>query len=202
MSRTNNSEFDEKGYLAVPAMVEITEDFHRLEAKAVAVNFNRKPDGSSSVRFAESLQVGGSSERYNFPDLRDMHYRLKPIVEKHIGKKLLTTYYFDRVYYPGNELTKHVDRPACEISVSLHISTNMSPEAAAWPLQFEKDGVHGSVAMPNPGDAVIYKGDLVPHWRDPMPGTEDSDEYFHQVFFHYVLADGWNVEHAGDPGTC
>ncbi len=46
-----------------------------------------------------------------------------------------------------------------------------------------------------PGDGMIYKGCERPHWREPMPGKKKTwwnrkEDYYHQIFFHYVLADG------------
>ena len=29
-----------------------------------------------------------------------------------------------------------------------------------------------------------------PHWRDSMPGSQWGNNYYHQIFFHYVLQDG------------
>ncbi len=51
----------------------------------------------------------------------------------------------------------------------------------------------------NPGDAVLYRGMEVPHWREKMGGNKDS--YFHQIFLHYVRADGYFLEFAYDQGT-
>lgn len=200
MSRTNNLEFENKGYLFVPAMIKLDSEIVRPEPENDDIPAEYKPwfEGLNRIGVGDR-QVEGSIERYKSPEFKDIYYQVKPVVEKHIGKKLLPTYFFDRVYYPGQPLKKHVDRFECEISLSMHISTNLSREDAAWPLKFLKDGEHHSVTMPNPGDAVIYKGDSVPHWRDPMPGVKDSDDYFHQVFFHWVLADGYYVEHAYDP---
>ena len=46
-------------------------------------------------------------------------------LEEALGRKLYNTYYYDRFYYPGQALSLHADRDACEISVSIHISTNL-----------------------------------------------------------------------------
>ena len=54
-------------------------------------------------------------------------------LEEAIGRKLYNTYYYDRFYYPGQELTRHADRDACEISVSVHVSTNLEGKDADWP---------------------------------------------------------------------
>ena len=60
-------------------------------------------------------------------------------------------------------------------------------------------GENRSVLL-EPGDAMLYKGCERPHWRDPLPKeyerkwygkkVEKKGLYYHQVFFHYVLADG------------
>lgn len=47
-------------------------------------------------------------------------------LEEAIGKKLYNTYYYDRFYNPGQALSNHADRPACEISVTVHISSNLN----------------------------------------------------------------------------
>jgi len=50
----------------------------------------------------------------------------------------------------------------------------------------------------------VYKGCERPHWREPMPGSNkkifDKKEelYYHQIFFHYVLADGERAHCAWD----
>ena len=58
---------------------------------------------------------------------------------------------------------------------------------------------------------MIYKGCERPHWRDPMPGTPKGkkskklfgkaptqEQYYHQIFFHYVLQDGERAQCAWD----
>ena len=57
-----------------------------------------------------------------------------------------------------------------------------------------------------PGDGVVYKGCERPHWRNKMPGFLDTvinsskvdDLYYHQIFFHYVLQDGYRTNFAYD----
>jgi len=59
----------------------------------------------------------------------------------------------------------------------------------------------------NDGDAVLYKGCERDHWREPLPSNNNlikrlmkkpDDTYHHQVFFHYVLANGTRVHCAND----
>ena len=98
---------------------------------------------------------------------------------------MYNTYYYDRFYYPGQELTKHADRDACEISISVHVSTNLEGKDADWALLDQDtdtytDKKKTTVLVPGenrslvlkPGDGLLYKGCERPHWRDPMPGVQ------------------------------
>ena len=141
-----------------------------------------------------------------------------------MGRKLYNTYYYDRYYFPGQALTKHADRDACEISVTMHISTNLPDDLKDWVIKIKTpdkytDKKKSAVLVPgeertcvlNPGDGMIYKGCERPHWRDPMPGTPlgkknkklfgkkiTQEQYYHQIFFHFVLQDGERAHCAWD----
>lgn len=138
-------------------------------------------------------QVHGSLARYNHPKFRKYHYQIKNRIEEIINDKLYPTYYYDRFYFKGQDLTRHTDREACEVSLSLHISNNLNYD---WPIWFETENGEWHEVVCNPGDGVLYKGITVPHWRDKMKG--DYKSYFHQIFFHYVRRDGHYVQHAFD----
>ena len=167
-------------------------------------------------------QVEGSTSRYWHPQYRAIHSGIRMKLEKIIGRKLYNTYYYDRFYYPGQELTKHADRDACEISVSVHISTNLEGKDADWPFCIKTpdtytDEKKTTVLIPGenrslvlkPGDGLLYKGCERPHWREPMPlprrrkrdillRKEQKEYYYHQIFFHYVLQDGIRAHCAWD----
>lgn len=95
-------------------------------------------------------------------------------------KKLLVKNYYQhillRVYTKGAELTKHTDRPSCEISVTV----NLNDSGEEWPLYFA-----GTPVITKPGDAIIYKGIEVEHWREKFTGDFQA-----QVFLHYVRKEG------------
>ena len=55
-----------------------------------------------------------------------------PIVEKESNLKLFPTYAYWRYYVFGGTLTKHIDRPACEISVTACIKKYDN-----WPIIVE-----------------------------------------------------------------
>lgn len=143
----------------------------------------------------DEVQVQNSLGRYSHPKYKDAHWHIKNVVENVIGEKIYPTYYYERFYFKGAELKRHFDRPSCEISVSYNVSSNLDYD---WPLYFQgKNSDEPPVAITClPGDGVIYRGEDLWHWREPMKGNHKS--YFHQVFFHFVRANGPYVHYAGD----
>jgi hypothetical protein len=102
-------------------------------------------------------------------------------VEAKAGVSVYPTYSYFRVYKKGDVLKKHKDRPSCEISLSL--SLGYDPDEP-WPLWV--DSGSGATAVPmKKGDAVLYKGCDVLHWREEFQGN-----YAAQVFLHYVDQQG------------
>jgi hypothetical protein len=104
-----------------------------------------------------------------------------PILSKTINCELYPTYSYLRIYVKGALLDKHTDRPSCEVSATLPISYD-SP--AIWPLYIEA-GENVTRVELEPGDALIYKGIEIPHWREAFEGERQV-----QVFLHYVKKDG------------
>jgi len=127
-------------------------------------------------------QVDNSYVAYGLPVSEALMGYLLPFMEEKTGYKLFPTYSYGRVYLNGAALARHVDRPACEISLSLTISES---GGKPWPLQCET--LTGEVAAITlaPGDMMIYKGLEVPHWREPFAGERQL-----QLFLHYVRQDG------------
>ena len=106
---------------------------------------------------------------------------LLPRLEIETGIALYPTYAYFRVYKHGDVLKRHTDRPACEVSVSLSLGYTGNE---SWPIWIEQAGDGKSVAL-EPGDALVYKGVQLPHWRDSFSGERAA-----QVFMHYVDRDG------------
>lgn len=123
--------------------------------------------------------------------------KLRPMAEEKTGKSLLPTYTYARAYFHENELMPHLDREACEYSLTLQVSHIGGP----WPIwtSLEKDW-HQAMAkgdavehvMDN-GDVVLYKGCEHLHWRYPFEGDQQV-----QIFVHYVDANGPYKDHAND----
>lgn len=97
-------------------------------------------------------------------------------MEQETGLKLIPTYSFSRVYSYNADLKKHKDRPSCEVSVTAMWGSDGVP----WPIFM--DGVKCEM---QPGDAVIYLGCELEHWRENFEG-----DWHAQSFLHYVDANG------------
>ena len=190
--------FDRNGYLYVPDAVDFKSlycsppvDKEGQRITGIERHFLRQKTEFNSVE----PQVNGSLARYNNPFYKRTHYSLMKQIEGILGMDLLPTYFFDRFYYEGQELARHTDRPSCEISATVQISTNRDE---AWPIWFQRpDQTENSVSMKN-GDMVLYRGCEREHWREPLTG---ENSYHHQIFFHYVNAQGPYVHYAYDRGV-
>jgi hypothetical protein len=131
------------------------------------------------------FQVLGTPSQYAEPRIERLLLRLQPRIEALSGLKLYPTYSYVRVYAHDDVLTKHRDRPACEISVSLALGFKAE---ISWPLWIEGPCGIAAVRM-QPGDAVLYRGVECWHWRDRFPG-----EHAVQCFLHYVDQNGENAD--------
>ena len=213
-SWTRNEFFDTNGYLIIKNLCDPKKLFHSVPKERGLFNW-KGSDKLDKFTYEEvETQVNGSVARYWHPQYRKIHSEIRLILERIIRRKLYNTYYYDRFYFPGQELKKHTDRPACEISVTIHVSTNIKESWPIWiktPDTFEDSTMKTVVASGedrfihlDAGDGMIYKGCERPHWRDPMPGlleskiNKDESLYYHQIFFHYVLQDGIRAHHAWD----
>lgn len=105
-------------------------------------------------------------------------------VEAESNLKLSPTYAYWRYYVFGATLKKHIDRPACEVSITACIK-----KYDDWPLIIE-----GNSFELEEGDALLYAGCDQLHGR---PGVYKG-EGMAQVFLHYVNKNGPNQHHAYD----
>ena len=136
---------------------------------------------------------------YTMENLSDF---LLPKIESAVGMKLLSTYTYFRVYKAGDILEKHIDRSACEISISLCLRK----KGNIWPIyanntDYKKEHNLGEGCttriMLEEGDMMIYRGHELVHWREPYTeGTKLA-----QAFLHYVDANGPHTEWKNDKGS-
>lgn len=106
---------------------------------------------------------------------------LQPKIEIITSKKLIPTYSYGRIYYTNSELKRHRDRFACEYSATICLDV----DETEWPICIKGRDGNEYVVKQKPGDALIYKGCELEHWRVPFTGTEHV-----QYFLHYVDSEG------------
>jgi hypothetical protein len=125
-------------------------------------------------------QSPNSHSIYNHISFLELLCEKTPEVSKLIEETVLPTYSYARVYKEGSVLENHVDRDACEISLTLHLDGDYP-----WPIWIETPQKEKKFVSLNPGDAMVYLGRIAPHWREEYKGS-----YYSQVFLHYVRSRG------------
>jgi hypothetical protein len=128
-------------------------------------------------------QVPSAHSHWGDSTLDALLLGLSSSVESAIGWRLLPTYAYARLYVEGDLLPRHRDRHECEVAVTIHLGHigHLIPP----PIHFAPAGQPEVAVRQGTGDAVIYCGDSVEHWRERFEG-----QYFGQLFLNYVRADG------------
>ena len=123
-------------------------------------------------------QVPNTYSHYSDIVMETLLLKLQPLMEKTTELKLIPNYSYARIYKKGDVLKRHKDRFSCEISTTLNLGGD------PWPIYLEpseKEGLKGIKVNLNSGDMLIYKGNLLEHWREPFNGEDCA-----QVFLHYT----------------
>jgi len=176
-----DASFAEKGYrvlhgaLPAPLLGEVRQITAPLVSQSQR-GLMIEPDGIAA----------GASSWYGHLPLEGILDFLRPSIERVVGDKLLPTYSFVRCYPRGTRLARHRDRPSCEVSVTLPVAGS---DDAAWPIHLGTHDRTLAVVDLAPGDALVYAGMELWHWRQPL----DADWRL-QLFLHYVRRDGPNAE--------
>jgi hypothetical protein len=141
---------------------------------------------------------------YHYPPMLFFLWGLTPIVSEIVGRKLLPSYDYFRIYREGDICRVHYDRPSCEHSLSLTLDYS---DGVEWPLEVGKEHATPSAKVEEDfgdescasismkvGDAVLYNGVHHRHGRtQPNPNAWSA-----HLFLHWVDADGPYRDHAFD----
>ena len=133
-------------------------------------------------------QVPNTYSHYGDVAMETLLLAVQPVMEKQTKLKLIPTYAYARIYKKGDVLHRHKDRFSCEISTTLNLGGD------PWPIYIEKnpkkgglkdgkyvsDYTKGTKVVLAPGDMLVYKGNILEHWRDAFDGQDCG-----QVFLHY-----------------
>ena len=140
-------------------------------------------------------QVPETYSHYSDTAMETLLLAVQPKMEKQTGLKLYPTYSYARIYKKGDILHRHKDRLSCEISTTLNLGGD------EWPIYLENKKNVGNVSevdpetgknyliktknkgtkiILKPGDMLVYKGQILEHWREVFLGNDCA-----QVFLHY-----------------
>jgi len=178
-SQNNSKIFEKNKYIYCPELLKVE------VANEVAQGIQKLIDEGHST---QDEQCPLSHSIGHKPLLDSLLEQLTPIISEVTGKKLYPTYAYARKYAPGDELKIHKDRSSCEISATITLGF----KGDQWPIHVghNEDKSDSKKIDMNVGDAVIYKGCELFHWREKYTEGESQT----QIFVHYVDADGPNKE--------
>ena len=130
----------------------------------------------------EDPQIPNTYSHYADPVMETLLVKVLPVMKKETGLDLCPTYSYARAYKNGDELTRHKDRPSCEISTTINLG------GEPWPIFLEpsgEEGKPGTKVLLEVGDMLVYSGCDLEHWREPFDGNICG-----QVFLHYNHVNG------------
>ena len=152
--------------------IKLLTDYCRIKHRLNFDNFDFSIPGNADTYF------------YGDPLMESLMVNKLEIMKKETGMELLPTYAFWRMYTMFADLPKHKDRVSCEISVTVMLGS----DGNKWPIFMDGTEFHLE-----PGDAAIYLGCEVEHWRKEFKG-----DWHAQCFLHYVDKNGPNKEYFKD----
>ena len=156
-----------KNFLTKEEIV-LLKDYCRIKHRLNIDSFDYKQNNNGDTSF------------YADPLMESLMVNKIELIQKETGLELLPTYAFWRMYTCFADLKKHIDRPACEVSVTVMIGS----DGTSWPIY-----MNGTEINLEPGDAAIYLGCEIEHWREEFEG-----DWHAQTFLHYVDKNGLNKE--------
>jgi len=170
------SNFIDKGYVYIPNLLD--EDSTELvssyfDNKVARGEIREDSDGTTKITY------------YADPLTEVLLKRMVPFVENTIGEEVFPTYSYFRIYQPKEILSKHTDRPSCEISMTVSIAKVGSTSR----VYMQAEGREASSFSLSVGDAVLYEGCKIKHWREPL----EDNQLVVQCMLHYVRKNGPNA---------
>ena len=178
------SKFEEDNYVIIrnaisPEIASFVSEYFQIKMKVAAKLFEERMISPFDENFGtfNDTQVPGAYSHYSDIAMEVLLQALHPKMEKETGIELVPNYSYARIYLKGHELTRHTDRFSCEISTTLNLGGD------PWPIFLdptqgkENQGIKVDLS---PGDMLIYKGNILEHWREPLQGDRCV-----QVFLHY-----------------
>ncbi len=179
-----SQEFWDRGYVVIDDLL----DPDQVEFVSKGMDVSKK---SGLIRDRGAKFITEAEDEYS-PILGELLLRdCRDRIEQAVGRELLQSYAYWRIYRQGAELTPHTDRASSELAVSITIRTD--PDGQVWPINVDDlQGNEVNIPLP-PGSGIVYLGHSVTHWREPLDAQAHK-----QLMLFYVLKDGDFSTHAFD----
>ena len=176
--------FKKNNYMVIrkaidPKIAEFVMNYFMMKRQVARTMFDERYISPFTTEWGvwNDQQAPDTYSHYGDVAMETLLLKTQPIMEKQTGMKLIPTYSYARIYTKGDILKRHKDRYSCEVSITLNLGGD------SWPIYLEPSGEidkEGIKIDLEPGDALIYRGDLVEHWRETFEGENCG-----QVFLHY-----------------
>jgi hypothetical protein len=170
-------ELEQNNFLFVPNFIS--------QERAQALNFwvLSERDAGRLIDDARSYNGLFGKALYNGAPFLELLCEKRNEISNLVEESVLPTYSYCLIYGSESQLLKHLDRPACEVSLTVHLGGDTK-----WPIFIKKPSGEEISFELNPGDAVVYLGCIAEHWREKFTG-----QYYSQLFLHYVCTNGPNA---------
>lgn len=165
--------FEKSDYLVVKNLIDASEALSLY-------NYTLNNMEAGTLKDPQAL---GSPSFYQDKTMIELHKKLLPKTEALLKRKLFPSFCYYRTYRTGAVLKAHKDRKACEISISL----NLGQQGELWDLWLLDHDENARNITLAPGDALIYRGCKLSHWR----GKLTNADFVSQTFFFFNEPKGW-----------
>jgi len=201
-----NKEFEENGYFVVKdffdkTTINLLSTYFDIKYKIIKYENNR-----SNFSTIEGGDFANSYIFYADHLTESVLLKNGQKISNLLGKNLIPTYTFARIYETGQPLLPHTDRPSCEISATCPIFLSDNKPSIIYISNFTRSSEKKNYTIDEimatnaytavelyPGDVMFYKGCERYHWRLPL-----ESDYLIQFFMHAVQIDGIHKDHAFD----
>lgn len=120
---------------------------------------------------------------HNDPVIRFLQQQIFRHLQPLFSQAVKPSYTYLTLYPPGVSMVKHTDREQCAWNMSLVLDMEtLVPTENSWPLYLQTAQGQQAIHL-NLGDAVLYPGYHMPHWREP------ADQAVAVALFHFVAED-------------
>jgi hypothetical protein len=175
----NNMLVEASAHFIRHGYVNLSRLLSRLQLLAIAVYYQQLIDRSANIG---DSQCSSRVVVHNESLARFIQHQFQHLMIRIVGQTIRPSYVYFAGYQQGSVLEKHTDREQCEFTVSFLVDYGPANNGrSCWPLCLETrngtDQIYQQI-----GDALIFRGREIPHWRPELPSHHHSTS----LLLHYV----------------